>query len=260
MLQVKNILCDLVDYAYKDNPKLENYKRFYIEVSEQNRNTVHGYYNERTHHIRIFNMYRDDAAIIATTIHELAHHIDTCNRGRSDHSKEFYTIFEHLLKTALNMGLFNKEQFFASTRDASDSNKIRKMIENFEPVSVGYKDNVSVIRVKNCFDIKDDLKFRGYHYNSIEKSWELETSEITSEEEFLKSVKVDIEYDINNNYISFQKKTYICAVNGSFDIKDELKEDGFFFDKNKKIWKKEGSKNDLDAYSAKYPNVQWRLL
>lgn len=35
MLQVKNILCDLVDYAYKDNPKLENYKRFYIEVSEQ---------------------------------------------------------------------------------------------------------------------------------------------------------------------------------------------------------------------------------
>lgn len=56
MLQVKNILCDLVDYAYKDNPKLENYKRFYIEVSEQNRNTVHGYYNERTHHIRIFNM------------------------------------------------------------------------------------------------------------------------------------------------------------------------------------------------------------
>lgn len=260
MLQVKNILCDLVDYAYKDNPKLENYKRFYIEVSEQNRNTVHGYYNERTHHIRIFNMYRDDAAIIATTIHELAHHIDTCNRGRSDHSKEFYTIFEHLLKTALNMGLFNKEQFFASTRDASDSNKIRKMIENFEPVSVGYKDNVSVIRVKNCFDIKDDLKFRWYHYNSIEKSWELETSEITSEEEFLKSVKVDIEYDINNNYISFQKKTYICAANGSFDIKDELKEDGFFFDKNKKIWKKEGSKNDLDAYSAKYSNVQWRLL
>lgn len=111
MLQVKNILCDLVDYAYKDNPKLENYKRFYIEVSEQNRNTVHGYYNERTHYIRIF-----------------------------------------------------------------------------------------------------------------------------------------------------KKKTYICAANGSFDIKDELKEDGFFFDKNKKIWKKEGSKNDLDAYSAKYSNVQWRLL
>lgn len=31
MLQVKNILCDLVDYAYDNNPK-----KFYIEVSEQN--------------------------------------------------------------------------------------------------------------------------------------------------------------------------------------------------------------------------------
>lgn len=146
MLQVKNILCDLVDYAYKDNPKLENYKRFYIEVSEQNRNTVHGYYNERTHHIRIFNMYRDDAAIIATTIHELAHHIDTCNRGRYDHSKEFYTIFEHLLKTALNMGLFNKEQFFASTRDASDSNKIIKMTTfNFAK-----KKSVAIFIIQYC--------------------------------------------------------------------------------------------------------------
>lgn len=78
MIQLKNILCDLADYAYRDNPKLEQYKHFYIVVSNENRKSFHGDYNERIHRIRIFNAYRDDAAIIATTIHELTHHIDTC--------------------------------------------------------------------------------------------------------------------------------------------------------------------------------------
>lgn len=44
MIQLKNILCDLADYAYRDNPKLEQYKHFYIEVSHENRNSFHGDY------------------------------------------------------------------------------------------------------------------------------------------------------------------------------------------------------------------------
>lgn len=45
MLQVKNILCDLVDYAYDDNnPKRIYIKKFYIEVSEQNK-IFHGDYD-----------------------------------------------------------------------------------------------------------------------------------------------------------------------------------------------------------------------
>lgn len=52
------------------------------------------------------------------------------------------------------MKLFNKEQFLAATADASDSGKIRNMIKDYEPVSVGYKENISIIRVHNCYDIK----------------------------------------------------------------------------------------------------------
>lgn len=89
---------------------------------------------------------------------------------------KFYTIFEHLLKTGLNMALFSKEQFFAATADASDSKKVRKMIEDYEPVPIAYKKDVLIVRVRNCFDIKEQLKARGYHFNRIEKSWELETS------------------------------------------------------------------------------------
>lgn len=261
MLQVKNILCDLVDYAYDDNnPKKDLYKKFYIEVSEQNKKSFHGDYDIKTHHIRIFNTYRDDASIIVTTIHELTHHIDNCNRGTSDHSKEFYTIFEHLLKTGLNMGLFSKEQFFAATADASDSKKVRKMIEDYEPVPIAYKKDVLIVRVRNCFDIKEQLKARGYHFNSIEKSWELETSEVENEKKFLDNVEIDIEYEVSDKYMSFQRKSYICASKGSFEVKNELKEDGFFFENTKKVWKKEGNREDLNVFIKKYPGVEWLLM
>lgn len=66
-----------------------------------------------------------------------------------------------------------------------------------------------------------------------------------------------MEYDVDTNFMSFQKKNYVCAGNGSFDIKDKLKTDGFSFDKNKKIWKKEGTQADLTAYEKKYPDVEW---
>lgn len=259
MLQVKNILNDLVDYTYHDNPKKEDYKKFYIEVSNDIRKGFHGDYNGKNHHIRIFNMYRDDASIIVTTIHELAHHVDHCNRGTSSHGKEFYVEFEQLLKMGLNMGLFSKEQFFEAIADASDSNKVRKILENYEPEPVSYKSDMSIIRVKNCFDIKEQLKERGYHYNSVEKAWELETSDTETEKAFLASASSDIEYEISNNFLSFQKKIYVCAGTGSFDIKDELKADGFFFSKNDKVWKKEGTQNDVIAYMQKYPQVKWEL-
>lgn len=38
-----------------------------LKYKESYKDGLHGYYNEKTHHIRIFNAYRDDAAIIATT-------------------------------------------------------------------------------------------------------------------------------------------------------------------------------------------------
>ena len=90
------------------------------------------------------------------------------------------------------MGLFSKEQFFAATADASDSKKVRKMIEDYEPVPIAYKKDVLIVRVRNCFDIKDQLKARGYHFNGIEKSWELETSEVENEKKFLDNVETDI--------------------------------------------------------------------
>ena len=81
MFKVKQILSDLIDQTYEGNEKLDAYKRFYVELINEERKSFHGDYHIKTHRIRIFNLYRDEAAIVATTIHEVAHHIDAVNRG-----------------------------------------------------------------------------------------------------------------------------------------------------------------------------------
>lgn len=259
MIKIRNILCDVLDYAYPDSDKLEKYKRFYVEMINENRKGRHGDYNGMTHHIRIYNLYRDDASIVVTTLHELAHHVDHVNRGKSDHGKEFYAVYEHLLHTALNMHLFNKEQFLNATKDASDSNKVAKMIKDYISEDVSYKKNVVTIEVKNCFDKKDILKERGgYTWNGINKAWEKEISEDNLEEEkkFLESKA--FEYNINeNNSITFQKKNYIIAGKGSYDVREKLHEDGFIYDSKKKYWKKEADMQSLKDYTRKYPTVQF---
>lgn len=264
MITVKNALNDLVDYAYPHHEKLGEYKKFYVEISKENRKSVHGDYHTKTHHIRIFNLYRADAAIIATTIHELAHHIDYCNRHTTDHQKAFYKVYEHLLKTALDMRLFSRDEFCLAIADASDSNKVRRMIDSYVPQKTDYKKDVSIISVKNAYRFKDNLKSSGYHYNKLDNSWEKETSNISSEIDFLNKLSYErdekIEYEIRDNLLKFEKKNYILAQDGSYDIKDELKADGFFFSKNQKGWEKEGDEKELREYKQKYPNVSWKML
>lgn len=259
MIKIRNILCDVLDYAYPDSDKLEKYKRFYVEMINENRKGRHGDYHGMTHHIRIYNLYRDDASIVVTTLHELAHHVDNVNRGKLDHGKEFYAVYEHLLHTALNMHLFNKEQFLNATKDASDSNKVAKMIKDYISEDVSYKKNVVTIEVKNCFDKKDILKERGgYTWNGINKAWEKEISEDKLEEEkkFLESKA--FEYNINeSNSVTFQKKNYIIAGKGSYDVREKLHEDGFIYDSKKKYWKKEADMQSLKDYTRKYPTVQF---
>lgn len=264
MITVKNILNDLVDYAYANHEKLDAYKKFYVEISKENRKSVHGDYHMKTHHIRIFNLYRDDAAIIATTIHELAHHVDYCNRRTTDHQKEFYAVYEHLLKSALDMKLFSRDEFVLAVADASDSNKIRKMIDSYVPNDAGYKKDVSVISVKNAYKFKDKLKSNGYHYNKADNSWEKETNNVSAEKEFLEKLSYEraeeISYEVRENLLQFAKKSFLFAGAGSYDIKDELKADGFFFSKKDKGWKKEGTEKQLREYKRRYPNVSWKLV
>lgn len=183
MFKVKQILSDLIDQTYEGNEKLDAYKRFYVELINEERKSFHGDYHIKTHRIRIFNLYRDEAAIVATTIHEVAHHIDVVNRGTTDHSMYFYQEFFKVLYKALDMGLFSKDDFLKANRDASDCNKIANAIKTYHPKVQAYREGIKYICVYNCYEHKDFLKSRGYYWNKVDKSWEKEVDDEMLKEE-----------------------------------------------------------------------------
>lgn len=164
-IEIKKILEDIVFYTY--NGKIENSTyirllKFYVKLENKITKSYHGLYTYEDSSITITNLYRSQTNIICTTIHELAHHIDRVFRGKSDHSQEFYKIFKELLFTGLNMGLFTKEEALEMETDASDSNKIRKIIDEYIPNPINYKENEKKIIVKNCYKIKDILKEKNF--------------------------------------------------------------------------------------------------
>lgn len=204
MYRIKKILNDLVDIAYRNEPeeKRKAYKGFYIDVMDKNWKSFHGRYFPSKRKIEIYNTYRSDQAVIATTIHELSHHIDHMNRGRNlsdPHGKPFYDVFRKLLFTALDMGIFDKDGFLEATRDASDSNKIARMLENYVLHPVSYKTGESLVIVNNGYDIKEHLKGKGFLYNHINRTWELETDDVEKIKTFLDELSADYSVKDANN-------------------------------------------------------------
>lgn len=185
------MLNDLVEYAYPHSPKQKAYKAFYVEYIDKEFKSKHGDYNTKNKHIRIFNLSRTEDQLVVTSIHELAHHINFVNdtsHSFEPHGQEFYKVYKKLLFTALDMGLFNKWQFINATADASDSRKVKRMLEEYRPHPIDYKKDMKLIQVFRAYEIRKNLQKHGYKYNSVLKSWEKETEKPLDEATFLDSV------------------------------------------------------------------------
>ena len=146
MLKLKYILNDLIDHAYKGDPKLPQYKRFYVEYQKKRLKTRNGDYREDNHHLRIFTEGREDVQIIKTSIHELSHHVDCMQRGKSCHDAAFYGIYERLLFAALDMGLFDMDAYRRCLKDSSDSSKVVSFSEIESPSLLFRRGRSSLLR------------------------------------------------------------------------------------------------------------------
>lgn len=268
---IRETLCDIAKTAYPDYPWPKKLTAFRVNLNrEEQRRSKHACcrlpYGERRHSIiEVYNFYRGDKALIQTCIHELAHHVDWCFRGTSDHSKEFYEAYEKLLFAALDMGLLDAETFEAS-EDSSGSAKVAKMLTRYVPNPIEYKTDTVTIQVQNGFTVKDMLKSFGFSYNSGNTCWEKEIQQQKKDEETASLVALGIEYTIvSATSMSFKEKgKVLVAGQGSFAIKDELKADGFFFAAGEKVWKKRIPLGENHArfkryYEYQYPDVKWRL-
>lgn len=207
---LKKTLDDIMTQAYPKEVQasLRKFKHYYVQISDKTYRSKHGDYNLRTHRIRLFNITdRDSVLTVATAIHELAHHVDWCLRGRTDHQSPFYEVYRKLLYAGIDMGLFDAKTFLSCIRDASDHNKVRKIISGYEKKETGYKKNMKRIDVKDAYEKKDALKEAGYRFDAITKNWYLEVMEEDIPLQTNQLNSLDLAYDIRDiGAVSFEKK------------------------------------------------------
>lgn len=255
MLKIKKTLNDIIKNTYVENINPAYYK-FYIEISNEVSKTKHGYYNEKNQKIKIYNTYRDDDSVLCTTIHELAHHIDYCNRHTSDHQKPFYAVYRKLLYTAMDMGIIDKYKFLSIVKDATDYSKVLKMMEEYVPNPIEYKKNVYLISVYDCYAIKDILKEKGYHYNGNTSAWEKEIMDVEEEKVWLSQFE-EIRIEITNaNKIHFNGHIKLIAKENSFPYKEELKKVGFKYKNSQWIYESSNMK-EAKSIIKQFPKIKF---
>jgi hypothetical protein len=219
--------------------------------------SIHGRYYPHNRKIEVFNLSRPNGHTIATTLHEVAHHIDHCLRKKSDHSKAFYEIFHQLLITAIGMDIMTKQDILTE-RDSADKKWLEKHFGDIDEWNISpldYKQDSYLIKVYQSFSIKDKLKKRGYKYSSLEQAWlkEMSVSEAEKEKEIVaqwideKNIKIE-----QANTIKIESYYYLCVSN-CYDHKAYLKENGFMWNGYgmKKAWVKKIPSQSLKSEEAK---------
>lgn len=265
-IKIRNVLLDIIQNTYEgkvDEGLYQKYRKFYLICSPKQVKSYAGQYNMKERSITIVGLTRNPKHIVVTTIHELAHHIDNCNRGNTDHSSLFYEEYKKMLHTALNMRVFAPEDA-ECIKDVTDGKKVAKMIAEWQPAYIPYRDEEMTVRVYNCFEQRNTLKERGYKWQAADKSWEKSISKETleTELEYLKSIVDEENIKINDSCeLDIKVTGYIIAGKGSYEQREELKKNGFHYDKMKKVWKKSVTENMqeiLKELKCGYPMIEFK--
>ena len=246
--RVKKYLDDIIDVAFKDeeSSKRKRYKAYKLCFLTAEKTSFNGRYFPLDCKIEINNPSNGPKSLAATCLHELSHHIDHIKHGKSGHQKPFYEIYAQLIYASMDMGILDESDF---TRQYSqDRSKVQAILKKYEPTPVEYVNtSKQIICVYNTFDIKDKLKDRNYKWNNIEQAWEKQPGSIKKATAWLQGigvVEVDEDspvpktpyYIIKNSDIHIDAIIYIGAQGNTYEKKDLLKDRGFFFRKQDKMW------------------------
>ena len=259
--ELKRQMNDIIDVAYKNEAPhiIRQYQRFAIFGTTKTLRSRHGdclFDDDKSSIIRILNLAgRDPNDVLITTIHEVAHHIDFSIRGASGHDKDFYAVMKRLLCAALDMGILTLYDLVDEDRieesHSSGRRKVGKMMADYVPQPIAYKQNISTLLVYNCYFIREHLKNREYRWNGLDKAWvkELQMSEIESEKKFLISLGVS-EDDIkeqSSKGVSIRQRKIVCLYNVPFEFKDIPKELGYRWNttEKRKYWEKRIFEDDI---------------
>lgn len=174
---VKSVLYDLIYYCYKEKVSkktLELYKEFKLELSPTVYSSFLGDYRKKDARIRLLGVgNRENDALVITLIHELSHHIDTINRGTSNHDNNFYKVHIELLFGTFDLNIMSYEEFMQCNTTAANDKKLKKLVQkrNYTYFDVNYHSSEVWAIVPNAYPEKDFLKENEFKYNVFSKIW-----------------------------------------------------------------------------------------
>jgi len=242
VFEVRRMLHNIIDKAYENDTDIDKYKKFYLSFLEKNYKSKGGDYALKKREIRIMGVGKKSAKdLCLTALHELAHHIDNMQRDTTDHSTKFYSIYQKLVHSALDIGFMDIEdvRWVIENSSYADSKKVARFLDEYAPHynrTAMINGNVKIC-VYNSFNIRSVLKEKGYQYNGVDKSWckTIEESAVDGEKEFLLLHIQEQDIDIvDTNKVHIRNRMYIEVKGNTFQCKDILKNNGFSASKSGK--------------------------
>jgi hypothetical protein len=163
--------------------------RFSLDMLPDEFSSRHGDYSHKTRKIRIVNLSRSVGAILATTIHELAHHCEFCNTGKTGHRETFYITMRDLMITAMKHGWVVPDDLRGLENGNAPSDRvfIKKFGADLTNIKPAITCNTSIVKVFDAFAIKDALKSSGYQWSKLELCWakEVPVEHVEHETQFI---------------------------------------------------------------------------
>jgi hypothetical protein len=173
--ELKKQMDEIIDCAYAGNSKLKEMHWFKIILKPDSKvRTRLGDYNPRTKIIRLFFTKYGEMNNVLTVLHEVAHHVDYTLNQKTGHQKPFYEAYRKLLYAAFDLGKISVTEVKKMKRQEQDYNKVMKIVENYVPnrsIKENVADDRERISVMNAYSLKDTLKDKGYHWDSVLKGW-----------------------------------------------------------------------------------------
>lgn len=251
-VQIKKMLNDILDVAYKDEVSpamLARFKRFTIMASEAELKGALGdcwHNKDGSASIRILGLGRDryqESLIVA--IHEVSHHVQLVLCKTTGHGELFYEIHKKLLFAAFDMGILKVEDVTeASESRARNKRKLAGMMRKYAPHPIDYKADSIQLFVYNAYSVKDKLKSHGYRWNGLDQAWtkELPKSEFEDEMHFLQSLSIpasDIK-QVRGGAVVTRLRKSAKLFNVPYEQKEVVKQLGYRWvdAKKQKYWRK----------------------
>jgi len=232
---------------------------FFLQIVPKESRSAHGNYNRKNHTLRIFNLSRRTSYIAATAIHELAHHCDCCLRGKTGHDAGFYEVYRNLMTTAVRLKIVDYEDACKESSVTMKESSAREFAASMSaglPADPDLGRTRHLIRVRDAFAIKDDLKDREYRWSEAEMCWcrEVEAHQVEEETEFIRHLGAYQGVTCPVSVLPVEEAgfdaAYHVVVENGYERRAELRGAGYLFNGYNftgSVWVKRIRASDLGA-------------